>query len=90
LAPVTTTAVLVPPLFGVTAAILGLIVNVALEVFHRGIYTGWTIVSVYAALLGVSFFLRFLAGKWKTMRVIEPRVPFVPTMYPELPNEEPL
>ncbi len=63
---------------------------IALVVLHQGIYTGWAIASFYAALLGISFFLRFRNGKWKSMRVIEPTVPFIPPSYPEIHSEEPL
>lgn len=44
----------------------------AIEVFHAGIYTAWTLVSFYAAVLGLTFMLRYRQGKWKKMRVIEP------------------
>jgi multidrug resistance protein, MATE family len=44
---------------------------VALVIFHADIYIGWTIASAYVCLLGLTFFLRFLGGKWKSMRVIE-------------------
>ncbi len=63
---------------------------ITLHILHRGIFAGWTLASFYAALLGISFFLRFRIGKWKSMRVIEPAVPFVPPTYPELPHEEPI
>jgi MATE family multidrug resistance protein len=61
---------------------------VSLVILKAGIYTGWTIASAYAAVLGLSFLFRFLQGKWQTMRVIEPSVPFVPPSFPEVPSEE--
>jgi MATE family multidrug resistance protein len=59
-----------------------------LVVFHQGIYTGWTIASAYVGTLGISFMLRFFKGNWKSMRVIERPVPFVPPTLPEIPSEE--
>jgi len=36
-----------------------------------GLYVAWTFVTAYVCILSVAFMLRFLHGKWKTMRVIE-------------------
>jgi len=36
-----------------------------------GIYLAWTFASAYVVLLGLGFLVRFLLGKWRTMRVIE-------------------
>ncbi len=44
---------------------------IALVLLGAGIYTAWTIASVYVSILGLIFLLRFLGGKWKSMRVIE-------------------
>jgi MATE family, multidrug efflux pump len=46
-------------------------VYVAVEVMGAGIYTVWTIATLYACALGLSFMLRYRQGKWKGMRVIE-------------------
>ncbi|HDM10109.1 MAG: MATE family efflux transporter [Deltaproteobacteria bacterium] len=43
----------------------------AVEYFHAGIYTMWTILTLYVCLLGLAFMLRYRQGKWKKMRVIE-------------------
>jgi len=43
----------------------------SLTIFHRGLYTVWTIAITYWCCLGVVFFLRFRQGKWKSMKVIE-------------------
>jgi len=43
----------------------------AVEVFHAGIYTVWTIATLYVCALGLAFMLRYRRGKWKEMRVIE-------------------
>ena len=42
---------------------------------HASVYACWTIASVYVAALGVAFYLRYRAGGWAAMRVIEPVVP---------------
>jgi MATE family multidrug resistance protein len=42
----------------------------ALLVFQAGIYTAWIFVTAYVCILGFGFLLRFLQGKWKSMRVI--------------------
>ena len=39
--------------------------------FHAGIYACWWILTIYAFLLGFTFYLRFRRGIWKNMRVIE-------------------
>jgi MATE family multidrug resistance protein len=39
--------------------------------FGWGLYWAWTFVTVYVICLGFTFLLRFRAGKWKSMRVIE-------------------
>jgi MATE family multidrug resistance protein len=44
---------------------------IVLHVMGEGLYAGWVIASAYIGLLGLSFFFRFLGGKWKEMRVIE-------------------
>jgi len=44
---------------------------IALVLLQAGIYTAWTIASVYVSILGLIFLFRFLGGKWKSMLVIE-------------------
>lgn len=44
---------------------------IALVLLQAGIYTAWTIASIYISILGLVFLFRFLGGKWKFMRVIE-------------------
>jgi MATE family multidrug resistance protein len=44
---------------------------VAVVVFGKGLLTIWTTATLYIMLVGVAFLWRFLAGKWKSMRVIE-------------------
>ena len=43
----------------------------AVEVFGYGLMVSWVLATVYFALLGLAFYIRFRGGKWKEMRVIE-------------------
>ena len=59
-----------------TSAVLSLGVMIipvylAIEVMGAGIYSAWTLASLYACALGLAFMLRYRQGKWKKMRVIE-------------------
>jgi MATE family multidrug resistance protein len=49
----------------------------AIVVFKYGLMFSWVLATVYIIIIGVTFYLRFLGGKWKSMRVIEqpPQVP---------------
>jgi MATE family multidrug resistance protein len=38
----------------------------------KGVYYAWTVASAYVLLLGLLMRRRFRAGRWKSMRVIEP------------------
>jgi hypothetical protein len=40
-------------------------------VFKSGLLISWIFATVYVSSLGITFYLRFVNGKWKTMRVIE-------------------
>jgi MATE family multidrug resistance protein len=53
-----------------------------------GLYLGWTFAALYVSLLGVSFYLRFLGGKWKGMRVIEEHPPSICAERPDCPAAE--
>ena len=46
-------------------------VYVAVEVVGAGLYTAWTLATLYICALGVAFMMRYRQGKWKKMRVIE-------------------
>ncbi len=46
-------------------------VYLAVEVIGAGIYTAWTLATLYICALGLAFMLRYRQGKWKKMRVIE-------------------
>jgi MATE family multidrug resistance protein len=52
----------------------------AVIVFDYGLMVSWVIATFYVILLGFAFFLRFLNGKWKTMRVIEQPAAVQPPM----------
>jgi len=61
----------------VLLSVFGLIIPVYLvvEVLEFGLMFAWVLATVYVTSLGVIFYLRFLGGKWKHMRVIEQEVP---------------
>jgi len=40
-------------------------------VFNWGFYVTWSFVTFYIMMLGMVFLVRFLGGKWESMRVIE-------------------
>lgn len=46
-------------------------IYLAVEVIGAGIYTAWTLATLYIIALGLAFMLRYRQGKWKGMRVIE-------------------
>jgi MATE family multidrug resistance protein len=60
----------------------------AIVYLSMGIYGGWAFVTAYIIVLGTVFFFRFLGGKWKSMRVIEPGAVAVPPTFPESPTGE--
>ena len=51
--------------------VLILPVYVAIEIMESGLMMAWVFATVYVALLGITFYARFLGGKWESMRVIE-------------------
>ncbi len=55
----------------IMAAVLALLSWLAVEVIHAGLYGCWILVVGWVWILGIVYFLRFLSGKWKKMRVIE-------------------
>jgi MATE family multidrug resistance protein len=50
-------------------------VYLVIEVLEYGLMYAWVLATAYVSLLGVIFYLRFLGGKWKSMRVIEQEIP---------------
>jgi MATE family multidrug resistance protein len=53
-----------------------------------GLYWAWAALSAYVCVLAVLFLLRFLNGKWKSMRVIEAAPTPVPRIVPPVPTVE--
>ncbi|MGB5748624.1 MAG: MATE family efflux transporter [Desulfobacterales bacterium] len=52
-------------------------VYLTVEVLEAGLMVAWVFATAYVISLGVAFYLRFLGGKWRSMRVIEqkPQIP---------------
>jgi len=55
----------------VMAAMLAGLSWLTIEVWQLGIYACWTVVTGWVWAMGVVFWLRFLQGSWRSMRVIE-------------------
>ena len=55
----------------IMATLLAVMSWVAVEVLGSGLYECWAIITGFIVGLGVIYFLRFQAGNWKSMRVIE-------------------
>ena len=53
-----------------------------------GLYLAWGFTTGYVCILAAAFFIRFMHGKWKSMRVIEPIPTTVPRTLPEVPTVE--
>lgn len=47
---------------------------VGVKIFGWGLMWCWVVVTLWICSVGVIYFLRFVQGKWKTMRVIESEV----------------
>jgi len=61
---------------------------IAISFLGAGIFAAWYIVSGYIIALAISFLLRFLTGKWKSMKVIEKGEPSIPVNLPPAPTSE--
>ena len=55
----------------VMASLLAGLSWLTIEVWQVGIYACWTVVTGWICAMGVVFWLRFLQGSWRSMRVIE-------------------
>jgi len=55
----------------VMAALLAMISWLAVEVWQLNVYGCWIVITLWIWGLGVVFMLRFLQGRWRSMRVIE-------------------
>lgn len=60
----------------------------AVIVLGMGIYAAWTAATVYVIALGFVFYIRFLQGRWRSMKVIEEPRPIhsLPATSPECPD----
>ena len=63
-----------------TSTILSLVVLVlptylVVVVFEYGLMASWVMATLYVCLVGIVFYIRFVGGKWKKMRVIEAGLP---------------
>jgi MATE family multidrug resistance protein len=56
----------------------------AIVVFGYGLIASWVVATVYVIVIGIIFYLRFLGGKWKSMRVIEKPTPARTSLPPKL------
>ncbi len=54
-------------------------------VYNWGLYITWAFVTLYIMMLGIAFLIRFLGGKWESMRVIEDAPIAVVHVLPESP-----
>ena len=61
---------------------------IVISFLNAGIFAAWYIVSGYVIILAISFLLRFLTGKWKTMKVIEKGEAPIPVKLPAAPASE--
>ncbi|MFH1212459.1 MAG: MATE family efflux transporter [Candidatus Neomarinimicrobiota bacterium] len=61
---------------------------IVIVILHGNLLVGWTCATIYICALGLAFFLRFLGGKWQTMRVIEIPTPKIPSSFPETPTPD--
>ena len=55
----------------VMASLLAGLSWLTIEVWKVGIYACWIVVTGWICAMGVVFWLRFLQGSWRSMRVIE-------------------
>jgi MATE family multidrug resistance protein len=60
---------------------------ICLNIFKMHLFYGWSFVTAYIMVLGISFYLRFISGKWKDKRVIYRENKFLPE-FPEIPTPE--
>ena len=63
-----------------SAVVLVVPTYLAVEWFDAGMYTVMAFGTAYVVILAAAFYLRYRAGAWKTMRVIEQRWPAQPRL----------
>ncbi len=64
----------------VMASALALLSYLAVKEWNLGIYGCWAIIASWIGGMGIVYFLRFLQGKWRSMRVID-MAPHEPTLH---------
>jgi multidrug resistance protein, MATE family len=42
--------------------------------FGWGLLECWTVITLWVSALGLIYLTRFLQGRWRTMRVVEPEI----------------
>lgn len=52
-------------------AIMVIPTYIAVVILDYGLMACWVFITAYVSVLGISFYFRFIQGKWKDMRVIE-------------------
>lgn len=74
----------------VLATVFALATWLAVEVWKLDVYGCWAIVTAWICLMGIVYWLRYLNGKWRSMRVIEQQHhgPVENDLPPTLPLEE--
>lgn len=73
---------------GVSLFVLVIPSYIGLVLLDGGLFMGWTFATLYGIVLGLGFLLRFLKGKWKSMRVIEEHAPAICAEHRECPAAE--
>ncbi len=61
---------------------------IAVQYFDAGITTVWVFLTIYVSLVALGFLARFVQGRWRSMRVIEPAVAPMPADLPDAPLPE--
>jgi len=55
--------------------------------WHQGLYWCWTLITLWVCSAGFIYLARFLQGRWRSMRVIEPELLIAASTPPELETE---
>jgi MATE family multidrug resistance protein len=53
------------------ASVLAVMSYLAVEVFRFNVYGCWVLIVIWLIVMAAAYFLRFMTGKWRHMRVIE-------------------
>ncbi|HOM28494.1 MAG TPA: MATE family efflux transporter [Deltaproteobacteria bacterium] len=71
-----------------SAGVLVVPTFVMIAVLGMGVLAAWVTATAYVSLLGLVFYMRFLAGKWRSMKVIERPCArgHIATVLPECPD----